>query len=106
MTTTQRVRCADGPVVAQVSVPPSKSIANRALLCAALADGPTEIIGIAPGDDTAAMIDCLQRLGTGIALDESDGTVVASIICVVARVSRMRHWTGLVSWNSSTRTSS
>jgi 3-phosphoshikimate 1-carboxyvinyltransferase len=86
MTATQRVRCADGPVVAQVSVPPSKSIANRALLCAALADGTTEIIGIAPGDDTAAMIDCLQRLGTGITLDESDGTVVASVEGTGARL--------------------
>ena len=63
-----RVRRADGPVVADVVVPPSKSIVNRALLCAALADGPSEISGIAPGDDTAAMIDGLQQLGAGIGI--------------------------------------
>ncbi len=56
----------DGPVVAQVAVPPSKSIVNRALVCAALADGLSEITGVAPGDDTAAMIACLQQLGCGI----------------------------------------
>ena len=30
---------ADGAVVADVRVPPSKSITNRALICAALVDG-------------------------------------------------------------------
>jgi 3-phosphoshikimate 1-carboxyvinyltransferase len=61
-----RVQRSDGPVVAQVAVPPSKSIVNRALVCAALADGLSEITGVAPGDDTAAMIACLQQLGCGI----------------------------------------
>jgi 3-phosphoshikimate 1-carboxyvinyltransferase len=32
----RRVQRADGPVVAEVEVPPSKSITNRALICAAL----------------------------------------------------------------------
>lgn len=79
MTATHRVRCADGPVIAEVRVPPSKSIGNRALICAALADGESEIIGIAPGDDTVAMIDCLQRLGIEITVAERDGTSVASV---------------------------
>ena len=61
-----RVQRADGPVVAQVTVPPSKSIVNRALVCASLAEGASEISGVAPGDDTAAMIECLQQLGCGI----------------------------------------
>jgi 3-phosphoshikimate 1-carboxyvinyltransferase len=70
---TYRVRRADGPVVAEVAVPPSKSIVNRALICAALADGPSEIVGVAPGDDTASMIESLQRLGCGIGV-RADGT--------------------------------
>jgi 3-phosphoshikimate 1-carboxyvinyltransferase len=72
----RRVRRADGPVIAQVAVPASKSIVNRALVCAALADGHSEIRGIAPGDDTAAMIDCLQHLGCGIGVrvDGDDST--------------------------------
>ncbi|MDG1187480.1 MAG: 3-phosphoshikimate 1-carboxyvinyltransferase, partial [Ilumatobacter sp.] len=63
MSESHRVRRADGPVIADVAVPPSKSIANRALICAALADGESEITGVAPGDDTSAMLDCLDRLG-------------------------------------------
>jgi 3-phosphoshikimate 1-carboxyvinyltransferase len=62
---------ADGAVVADVRVPPSKSITNRALICAALVDGSSEIVGVAPGDDTNAMLDCLERLGCGVVLRES-----------------------------------
>ncbi|MFM7257965.1 MAG: hypothetical protein ACKO1E_05170, partial [Acidimicrobiaceae bacterium] len=50
-----------------VSVPGSKSIANRALICAALAKSESVIFNCAPGDDTEAMIDALQILGVGIA---------------------------------------
>jgi 3-phosphoshikimate 1-carboxyvinyltransferase len=64
----RRVRRADGPVIAEVAVPASKSIVNRALICASLADGRSEIVGIAPGDDTASMIECLRQLGCGIGL--------------------------------------
>ena len=49
-----------------VSVPGSKSIANRALICAALARSESVISNCAPGDDTEAMIDALQILGVGI----------------------------------------
>ena len=49
-----------------VSVPGSKSIANRALICAALAKSESIISNCAPGDDTEAMIDALQILGVGI----------------------------------------
>ena len=44
----------DGPVSAVVDVPGSKSVANRALVCAALADGESQLDGMPPGDDTAA----------------------------------------------------
>lgn len=57
---------ASGPIDASVSVPGSKSVANRALVCAALAVGRSEIAGLPSGDDTAAMVDGLGRLGVGI----------------------------------------
>jgi 3-phosphoshikimate 1-carboxyvinyltransferase len=57
------VPTATAPLDATVTVPGSKSIANRALVCAALAGGVSVLDGVAPGDDTAAMIDCLGRLG-------------------------------------------
>ncbi|MCX6521434.1 MAG: 3-phosphoshikimate 1-carboxyvinyltransferase [Actinobacteria bacterium] len=61
-----RVRPALEPLSAVVQVPGSKSVANRALVCAALADGTSRLSGVAPGDDTAAMLDCLQALGVGV----------------------------------------
>ncbi|MBG7603621.1 MAG: 3-phosphoshikimate 1-carboxyvinyltransferase [Actinobacteria bacterium] len=74
-----RVRSAEGPVIADVRVPPSKSITNRALICAALAEGTSEITGVAPGDDTASMIECLTRLGCGIGLRAQDGERIADV---------------------------
>jgi 5-enolpyruvylshikimate-3-phosphate synthase len=44
---------------AVVSVPGSKSIANRALVCAALASGESVISGVPDGNDTEAMIEAL-----------------------------------------------
>ena len=76
----------DGPVIAQVAVPPSKSIVNRALVCAALADGTSEITGVAPGDDTTAMIDCLQRLGCGIGIRLDGDHRIADVIGTAAEL--------------------
>lgn len=80
MTATRVVRRTDGPVIADVQVPPSKSIANRALICAALADGESEITGIAPGDDTTAMLDCLEQFAAPVALTRRDGHHVGIVM--------------------------
>ncbi|MGI9052075.1 MAG: 3-phosphoshikimate 1-carboxyvinyltransferase, partial [Ilumatobacteraceae bacterium] len=53
------LRTAVRPLDAVVTVPGSKSIANRALVCAALADGESQLRGVPDGDDTASMIECL-----------------------------------------------
>ena len=46
-----------------VKLPGSKSISNRTLLLAALAEGTTEIRDLLASDDTARMLDALQLLG-------------------------------------------
>lgn len=51
------------PLQAVVSIPGSKSITNRALILAALAQGPTRLQGALWSEDTQVMVDCLQRLG-------------------------------------------
>jgi 3-phosphoshikimate 1-carboxyvinyltransferase len=56
-----------GPLDATVRVPGSKSLTNRALVCAALADGTSVLEGALLADDTAAMVEALGRLGAGIA---------------------------------------
>lgn len=52
-----------GPLDAVIEVPGSKSIANRALVCAALARGRSELTNVPGGDDTEAMLGCLRELG-------------------------------------------
>jgi len=47
-----------------VRLPGSKSISNRVLLLAALAEGETEVTGLLDADDTRVMRDALAKLGT------------------------------------------
>jgi 3-phosphoshikimate 1-carboxyvinyltransferase len=57
-----------GPVQAEITVPGSKSITNRALVLAALADGTITLQGALWSEDTQVMVDCLQRLGFEVTL--------------------------------------
>ncbi len=67
-----RVAPLGAAIDAVVAVPGSKSIANRALFCAALADGESLLSNVPDGDDTQAMLACLRALGLEIELaDES-----------------------------------
>lgn len=70
------IRLIEGPVDAVVRVPGSKSVANRALVCAALANGASIITNAPDGDDTLAMLGCLTTLG--LAATMSDGSVSIS----------------------------
>ena len=56
---------------ATVRVPGSRSLTNRALVCAALADGESRLQGWVDCDDTRAMIAGLGRLG--VEIEERDG---------------------------------
>ena len=60
---------ADGPVSARVRLPASKSITNRALVLAALSDGPAVIANPLRARDTLLAAAALRALGAGI-LDE------------------------------------
>lgn len=74
MTDTVVVSPAPGPVRATVEVPGSRSITNRALVCAALAEGTSVLEGALVSDDTDAMAECLSVLG--IRLEWDGGRVV------------------------------
>jgi 3-phosphoshikimate 1-carboxyvinyltransferase len=52
-----------GPLEAQLTVPGSKSITNRALVLAALAEGESVLHGALWSEDTQVMVGCLQDLG-------------------------------------------
>lgn len=64
-----------GPPDAVVRVPGSKSITNRVVLLAALADGSTVVEGALQADDTAAMVDAALALGATVDQGD-DGTTL------------------------------
>jgi 3-phosphoshikimate 1-carboxyvinyltransferase len=61
-----------------VRPPGSKSLTNRALVCAALADGSTLLDGALFADDTEAMLSCLHELGVRVRPDRSARTVAVA----------------------------
>ncbi|HTY56479.1 MAG TPA: 3-phosphoshikimate 1-carboxyvinyltransferase [Candidatus Binataceae bacterium] len=60
-----------GRINAEVRVPGSKSITNRALLIAAMAPGRSELEGALFSDDTRYMIGALERLGFVVEADQA-----------------------------------
>ncbi len=60
------VRPARADLDVMVRVPGSKSITNRALLLAALADGPSTLRGVLDADDTAAFAGGVRALGVPV----------------------------------------
>lgn len=60
------------PLSGEITLPGSKSITNRALLIAALADGTSTISGALKSDDTKYMAEALRNLG--IEVEEPDET--------------------------------
>lgn len=63
------------PPDVRVRVPGSKSITNRALLCAALAPGHSRLTGPLFAEDTRAMLAAVSALGADVTADEAGGTV-------------------------------
>lgn len=62
-------------VDADVHLPGSKSITNRALVCAGLATGESHLLGALFADDTEAMLGGLHELGVGLVLDREGSRV-------------------------------
>jgi 3-phosphoshikimate 1-carboxyvinyltransferase len=57
-------------VSGEVNVPGSKSLSNRALLLAALAEGQTELTNLLDSDDISHMLNALTKLGVSYELNE------------------------------------
>jgi 3-phosphoshikimate 1-carboxyvinyltransferase len=58
------------PVNATVVLPGSKSLTNRALILAALADGEVTLRGALWSEDTQAMVHCLGKLGFSVTVSD------------------------------------
>lgn len=65
-----------GPVHATVRPPGSKSITNRALICAALADGRSVLTGALDSEDTRVMVQALRELGWSPDWNKERATIV------------------------------
>ncbi|MDH5237992.1 MAG: 3-phosphoshikimate 1-carboxyvinyltransferase, partial [Acidimicrobiia bacterium] len=72
----RRVEPLQQPPAHVVDVPGSKSITNRALLIAALAEGDSHLTGVLLAEDTAAMTDCVRSLGAGVDVDAPSRTIL------------------------------
>lgn len=59
-----------------VTVPPSKSMAHRLLICAAFSKNPTTLICPQTNDDITATMECLQKLGADIQPNENGFSVL------------------------------
>src|SRR5215475_12942917 len=67
-----------GPIRGQIRPPGSKSITNRALVCAALANGMSTLTGALDSEDTRVMIESLGRLGIRVESSNNGATLVVN----------------------------
>ena len=70
------VTIASRPLTGTVRIPPSKSMAHRLLLCAALAEGDSVVGNIVLSDDVKVTLNAVERLGRQVSV--KDGTVKIS----------------------------
>ena len=64
-----------GPIRKTIRPPGSKSITNRALICAALADGESLLAGALDSEDTQVMLEALRGLGIPVKHDSAAATI-------------------------------
>ena len=64
-----------GPVRGRIRPPGSKSLTNRALICAAMAEGRSILTGALRSEDTEVMIDSLGKCGLTIEVSDAGRTI-------------------------------
>ena len=78
MTDTREIVPVHRPVSGTIRPPGSKSLTNRALVVAALAEGTSHLTGVLDSRDTQVMIDSLRRLGIAVEHSPADCSAVVS----------------------------
>lgn len=78
MTDTREIVPVSRPVSGTIRPPGSKSLTNRALVVAALAEGTSHLTGVLDSRDTQVMIDSLGRLGIAVEHSPADCSIVVS----------------------------
>jgi 3-phosphoshikimate 1-carboxyvinyltransferase len=72
----------DKPVRAEITVPGSKSITNRALILAALADGEVTLTSALWSEDTEIMLEAMRKLGFKVKIQQDPNEVCNRIITI------------------------
>lgn len=75
---TDLVRIEPAMLHGSVAAPPSKSLAHRAIIAAALADGESRIHNIAQSADILATLRCMRALGAKCRVNAKTGTAVVA----------------------------
>jgi 3-phosphoshikimate 1-carboxyvinyltransferase len=75
MTDSITINPAAGPIDATIRPPGSKSITNRALVCAALAEVRSTLTGALDSEDTRVMIAALRQLGISVQVEDEGRTL-------------------------------
>lgn len=70
-----------GPLDASLRPPGSKSLTNRALVCAALAEGTSTLTGVLDSEDTQVMLAGLKSLGIAVSADQAQARVTIQGCC-------------------------
>ena len=73
-----RVRVSPAKLNGTISVPPSKSAAHRAIICAALSEGVSVLQPVDLSNDIIATIECMKKLGAAFYM-EGDRVTVTGI---------------------------
>ena len=80
------------PVCGTIRPPGSKSITNRAMILAALADGPTTLTGMLDSQDTQVMVESLRRLGFSVHQDHDENLCTVNGLAGRIRAARADLW--------------
>ncbi len=70
-----QVKKLEKPISYKVEIPGSKSITNRALLLASMADGESTLRHVLFSDDSRSFLDCLEKLGYKLYISEKEQIV-------------------------------
>ena len=70
-----KIRIDKSTACGNITAPPSKSIAHRLLICAAMAEGVSVVRGISDCEDVKATLDCIHSLGVKYKINQKDITV-------------------------------
>ncbi|QDT10409.1 3-phosphoshikimate 1-carboxyvinyltransferase [Stieleria marina] len=69
-----------GPVCGSIQPPGSKSLTNRALLCAAFADGVSTLSGALRSEDTEVMIEAIESIGVSVVATDGGRSLVVDAV--------------------------